>query len=289
MPGWISRYVIGKVAAIICLYIALLPLLSLSYWQVYRWEYQNSSSETTPETIETYVFVLVIVFALALALLLWILFDYIISTFSYVSSALGYETQITDVEPYDIEKILSPLEQTKRRIGAHIVRLRNNAFVNLFIGILVAICGVGVIIGILASHAQDTSDGLKNQISFFSNFVFPRLTLSLFIQAVAYFFLAMYRANQNDIKYFTNEMTNIDSVSVAISIMNRNNSAQNTKLMLSTLAKTERNRTMKKSERAISDTNDEEIIGVLGRTVTLGADRDRAEKGTGGHRVKHKE
>lgn len=38
----------------------------------------------------------------------------------------------------------------------------------------------------------------------------PKLSVTLLVQIFSYFFLAMYRSNQNDIKYFQNEITYID-------------------------------------------------------------------------------
>jgi hypothetical protein len=76
----------------------------------------------------------------------------------------------------------------------------------------------------------------------------------------AYFFLRLYKNGLEDIKYYQNEITNIDAKVTALSYISQNKNAALTKLVIESLAKTERNFRMKKGE------------------TTLGLERERLEK-----------
>jgi hypothetical protein len=81
-------------------------------------------------------------------------------------------------------------------------------------------------------HVFDT-----NGFVFFA--LLPKLSVTVFVQIFSYFFLAMYRSNQNDIKYFQNEITFLDLLAAVIAAQ-RPGSAPNMKLVLTALSKNER-------------------------------------------------
>jgi hypothetical protein len=81
----------------------------------------------------------------------------------------------------------------------------------------------------------------------------------------------MYRSNQNDIKYFQNEITLIDSLATAMIAAQ----APNMKLVLAALSKNERNRVMKKSDKLIVTTDEAEFIRALS---VLSQATNRSEK-----------
>jgi hypothetical protein len=95
-----------------------------------------------------------------------------------------------------------------------------------------------------------------------NSFVFlaliPKLSVTVFMQIFSYFFLAMYRSNQNDIKYFL-----IDSFATAVIAAQRPGSGPNMKLVLAALSKNERNRVMKKGDKLIVSTDEAEFIRAL--------------------------
>jgi hypothetical protein len=93
--------------------------------------------------------------------------------------------------------------------------------------------------------------------------IFPKLSITLFIHIFSYFFLAMYRSNQQEIRYFQNEITLVDSFAAALIGAIRTPATPNLKIILAALSKNERNRLMKKGERTIVSSDETEFIRAL--------------------------
>jgi hypothetical protein len=91
--------------------------------------------------------------------------------------------------------------------------------------------------------------------------MFPKLSITLFIQIFSYFFLAMYRSNQQEIRYFQNEITLIDSFASALIASDGNAAAL--KIVLVALSKNERNIVMKKGEKPIISTDEIELMNAM--------------------------
>jgi hypothetical protein len=180
-------------------------------------------------------------------------------------------------EKYDGTDVLSPLESARLRLLDHIRKLRNNSVTNLFIGIGIAFVGVIILFSAILQIQQFF--GKEKHIFDTNSFVFyallPKLSVTLLVQIFSYFFLAMYRSNQNDIKYFQNEITLIDSLATAMIAAQRPGSAPNMKLVLAALSKNERNRVMKKSDKLIVTTDEAEFIRALS---VLSQATNRSEK-----------
>jgi hypothetical protein len=86
----------------------------------------------------------------------------------------------------------------------------------------------------------------------------------------------MYRANQNDIKYFQNEITFLDSLATAVIAAQRPGSAPNMKVVLAALSKNERNRVMKKGEKPFTTSDEAEFLRALSLAARL--TKPRADK-----------
>jgi hypothetical protein len=169
-------------------------------------------------------------------------------------------------EKYNRENALSALDNARFRILDHISKLRNNSVTNLFIGIGIAVVGVLILFTAVFQIESffDRNAHVFDAAGFLTFGLLPKLSITLFVQIFSYFFLAMYRSNQNEIRYFQNEITNIDSLATATILFYGNRSAANAKVVLSSLAKTERNRIIKKNEKSISEPDDVDIIRALG-------------------------
>ena len=79
----------------------------------------------------------------------------------------------------------------------------------------------------------------------------PRLSLIIFIEIFAFFFLRLYKASLFDIKYFNNEKTNIDFkiISLNVAILKQNDTLIQT--TINELVKTERNFKLGKEESTV--------------------------------------
>jgi hypothetical protein len=187
------------------------------------------------------------------------------------ASSLGYsaspspesESRAERSERYSSEDVLSPLLIARLRLIDHIKTLRNNAVTNLFIGIVIAALGVIILfwavlqIGSMQLAETQNIDTYK----VVALIIFPKLSITLFIQIFSYFFLAMYRSNQQEIRYFQNEITMIDSLASALIGAGKNVPAM--KIVLAALSKNERNRLMKKGEKSIVASDEAEFIQAL--------------------------
>jgi hypothetical protein len=196
----------------------------------------------------------------------------IVRRLTNTASSLGYSSadsprdlSINKIEAYDAQDMLSPLLIARSRLTNHIKILRNNAVTNLFIGIGIASLGVIILFWAVLQVGSMQFDELEKVDTYrvAALIIFPKLSITLFIQIFSYFFLAMYRSNQQEIRYFQNEITLIDSLAAALIGANKTPAPQSLKLVLTALSKNERNRLMKKGEKTIVSSDETEFIRAL--------------------------
>jgi len=99
----------------------------------------------------------------------------------------------------------------KERLEEEIVNLTRRANLNVVIGILVTlVAGIGLVAAVFY-HPLDleTASAHGDSWRVIAHYV-PRLSLIIFAEVFAYFFLKLYRTSLADIKYFQNEISNID-------------------------------------------------------------------------------
>ena len=105
--------------------------------------------------------------------------------------------------------------ETLTRIERAIRAQNAKANVNLLLGMVTAIIGIGFLIFFIPNYNAESFDLSQFLITFL-----PRLSVVVLIETFAYFFLRMYKYNLNEIKYFQNEATGIEhrlhSLNVAI-------------------------------------------------------------------------
>ncbi|MEZ0611997.1 hypothetical protein ACAW74_26025 [Fibrella sp. WM1] len=106
----------------------------------------------------------------------------------------------------EISSVTEFYESTSNRIRSEIGRLIAQAKSNLSIGIYTSMLAIAVLAYSLLNHHVQLMELL------------PRAAFSLLIEALAFFFFAQYRRQQEDIKYWNNEKTNLDLKIFAMSI-----------------------------------------------------------------------
>lgn len=79
----------------------------------------------------------------------------------------------------------------------------------------------------------------------------PRLALALFLQVFAYFFLKLYKSSLSEIKYFQNELTNIEAKQLAVNAALRGTGAESLKDVVSSFLATERNHILGKDQTTV--------------------------------------
>jgi hypothetical protein len=137
------------------------------------------------------------------------------------------------------------LETSMRRLSKEVLDLGRRGNLNLIIGALATLAGF-LIFGmmVLDSSFNPTDD------NFFSSFV-PRLSLVILIEVFAYFFLGLYKSSLSEIKYFQNEITNIESKYAAMEYAVQYGDKESVNKALGQLSSTERNFLLKKGESTV--------------------------------------
>jgi len=94
-----------------------------------------------------------------------------------------------------------------------------------------------VLLGYVVFQARFSANNLVSVASYYV----PRLSLVLFIELFAYFFLNLYKSSLSEVKYFQNEMTNIEVRFTALGVALEAGDDELVREVTAELAKTERN------------------------------------------------
>jgi hypothetical protein len=146
-------------------------------------------------------------------------------------------------EIFDV--IEKAFKATYQRLGEEVEALGTRANLNLVIGIITSAIGVS-----LLAFVVFTADNTSKDPSLIAVYYLPRLSVVLFIELFAYFFLKLYKLNLAEIKYFQNELTNVESKFAALRVA-ATLQEDGTKVhadVIRNLAATERNFVLKKGE-----------------------------------------
>jgi hypothetical protein len=138
------------------------------------------------------------------------------------------------------------LRISRYRLERELAALGWRGNLNLAFGAITTIIGLGI----LGASVYSEVVASKDIWSFASHFL-PRLTLVIFIEIFAYFFLSLYRASLQEIKYFQNELTNVESKQAAlIAAIDMDDHVAINKV-LTALAETERNHVISKDQTTV--------------------------------------
>jgi len=169
-----------------------------------------------------------------------------------------------------LDNLINEFEKTSYRINDELNRLRKSANLNLVIGSL----STTIAIVALTYEVFFSEIDFKETIGLLSHYI-PRLSLVVFIEIFAFFFLKLYKSNLLEIKYFNNEKTNIDFKLITLKTALFQEDTEMIKLCLTELIKTERNFILKKDETTVeiekfkSDKNDNQIIAnLIGKVIS---------------------
>jgi hypothetical protein len=134
----------------------------------------------------------------------------------------------------------------KSRLEEEIEALGRRGRVNMTIGALFAFAGISAL-GYFALwyEYRDLSD--------LSIRFLPRITFVVLVEVFSYFFLNLYRHSIFEIKYFQNEMTNVESRTLALQGCLLNGDVKTASKICELLAKTEGNFILKKGEVSLHE------------------------------------
>jgi uncharacterized protein YuzE len=165
--------------------------------------------------------------------------DRVISSFeeNYAKSAFLKSTY---------QEILSDLKTIQQRLYREISKLSLRANLNLAIGSATTIVAILILYLTVGSHTPNF-DSIGHSLSFF----IPRISIVVFIEIFSFFFLKLYRTNLSDIKYYQNEMTNVEFKLLALKSAFAKDDLDSIKSVINNFSTIERNFILKKGESTV--------------------------------------
>ncbi|MFC1751240.1 hypothetical protein ACFL2V_20860, partial [Pseudomonadota bacterium] len=147
------------------------------------------------------------------------------------------KSQVEEVNKVrEVEEVFS---RTLERLYKETEALSWRGNLNLSLGILTTIVGLGI----LGYFVLEIDTVPEDKIAFIAHFI-PRLSLVILIEIFAYFFLKLYKSSLSEIKYFQNEMTNIEAKLAALKCSLITSDSGATTNVIKVLSETERNAVM---------------------------------------------
>lgn len=149
-------------------------------------------------------------------------------------------------EAHKIHQITEGRRQTSRRLQSELNALTRRGNLNLVLGVITAVGGISL----LAIYVLSTD--FIGPVSANDGQLIARVSLTVIIEIFAYFFLRLYSTSLSEIKYFQNEMTNIESKHLALEVASMIGDEGLVKDVVRTVANTERNFILAKGQTTAS-------------------------------------
>lgn len=143
-------------------------------------------------------------------------------------------------------ELAARFDESRSRLQQEIEALGRRGNLNLGLGAITTIIGISLLGFSVFAEASITKD-IWTLASHFA----PRLALVLLIELFAYFFLSLYKNSLSEIKYFQNELTNIESRQLALRAAMESKEASLLADVIGKLAATERNHILSKEQTTI--------------------------------------
>lgn len=144
-----------------------------------------------------------------------------------------------------VEIFLQEAKSIETRVNGEINRLSKSAIINLSLGMMLSIGGI-LYLGSFVVNAQSFDSLEKMLIN-----TFPKAIFVLLIEVFAYFFLKLYKQSLDDIKYYQNELTNIEYKNLAVHVSKQANNHKLLTLCVEEFLSTERNFILEKEQSTI--------------------------------------
>lgn len=131
------------------------------------------------------------------------------------------------------------------RLEKEIARLNHRGGINLGIGAVIAVFGIAYL-----GYAISNQTPYENLKIYLGNMV-PRFTFVVVIEVFAYFFLKLYKNGFEQVKYFQNELTNVDSKVLGIKFLKDVKNEELMSEVIKSLMSTERNFILEKGQSTV--------------------------------------
>ncbi len=143
-------------------------------------------------------------------------------------------------------EIIEYTYQFRNRLKSHIENISRNGNLNLLIGLLITAVAVCLLLYI----AFEKKEAHKDYFSLLSHYI-PRVLITFFVEIFAFFFLKLYKTNVDEVRYFQNELTNIDSKIISLKAAIWSGEKDTLNIVIQGFKDTERNFILKKDEKTI--------------------------------------
>lgn len=170
------------------------------------------------------------------------------SLVSTASSDMMQDLRKAVREELSIEDVRDRMTNTIRRLVGETEALAQRANINLVIGICTALLGLAILAYIVFS---DHSGIATAPLSTYATSIFPRISLVVFVEIFAYFFLRLYKAGLTEIKYFHNELTNVELKCLGLMASRSTSDASTIQGAVKALYQTERNFVLSKGQTTV--------------------------------------
>lgn len=147
---------------------------------------------------------------------------------------------------YSSRHAMRSFENTRERVAIAVKALSRRGAVNLTIGGLITLGGAAMLWYFVV---QDTAN-VGSPIQYAMHFL-PRLSIVVIVQVFALFFLRLYKLGLEEIKFFQNELTNIEQREIALSVSLLQDDPQLRSDVINQISKTERNNILEKGQSTI--------------------------------------
>lgn len=156
------------------------------------------------------------------------------------------------------------------RLESEIDRLNRRGGVNLAIGTTIALTGI-----LSLAYFLYSAPGIVDGLDFFIHHL-PKLSFVIVVELFAYFFLRLYKNGFDEIKYFQNEITNIEMKVMSLKYAQEFKSEDMIKELAMHLMKTERNFILEKGQTTVSiekdklqNLSDSKLTSVISEIIKL--------------------
>lgn len=152
-------------------------------------------------------------------------------------------------EPAHATRVLpiTAMVEPRERLLKEVNRLGRSNAINLFFGVLSTITGLIILYSTVFGEKKVEATTLEG---FLIGYL-PRFTLIVFVELFAYFFLGLYKKGLADIKYFQNEITNIESKAIALDAALSSKEKEIIASVVEKISNTERNHVLEKGQTTV--------------------------------------
>jgi hypothetical protein len=165
-----------------------------------------------------------------------------------VISFTELKREVVELEKEKRAEIFSPFTKMQYRLQEECSRLNKQAVINLLLCFFLAFILMGFILYSLISGV----DNRNNQgIYFFLMTLLPRVISILSMLTMFLYFTRLYKANIIDVKFYNNEITNIELKMTAVGILLINGDTDSINAIVKEFSTTERNSVMNKTQTTV--------------------------------------